>query len=134
MKASFASPLPLFLFRLRQTLLFGFRLGVLGLTQPRAAEDVAQRVVAFVARVLVEMILGDRPGIFAGPRLIPGLRILDCEPVLQRVRARARETLRDLEVLGRAAEAGLVGEVRRLDDERVAFPMPHRVAEPLADR
>jgi hypothetical protein len=70
-------------------LLFGLR-GV-RLALPRAAEDVAQRVVPLVARVFVQMILRDRPCVLTGPRPIPRVGILDRELILQRVRAGARE-------------------------------------------
>src|SRR5207237_2152904 len=96
MKASCTSPSP--------SLLFRFGLRVLGLAQPCAAQDVAHRVVALVTRVFVQMILSDRPGVFAGPRLLPRLRLVDREPVLQRLRVGAREPLGDREVFGRAAE------------------------------
>ena len=59
--------------------------------------------------------------------------------VLQLVRRLAREPLDDLHVGAVAqavavqADARLIGEVRRLDDQRVAFPVAARVAHVLAD-
>src|SRR5262245_48337243 len=91
---------------------------------PRPAKDVAQRVVAFVARVLVDEAVGRRPRVLRAPRPGPRRRIVDRELVAQRVRASAREALDDVQVFARAAEAGLVAEVRGVDDQRVAFPSP----------
>src|SRR5262249_27325634 len=90
--------------------------------QPRPAKNVAERVVAFVARVLEEPLAGDRPRLLAGPRPHPRVRILDRETVAQRLCIDPREALDDVQVLARAAEACLVGEVRGVDDERIALP------------
>src|SRR4051812_48629211 len=94
LRPSFASLSPSLLFRLV--------LRVVGFTLPRAAQDIAHRVVSFVAGLLVEMILLNRPAVLAGPRLLPRLRILDREAVFERVGVGAGEALGDLQVLGRA--------------------------------
>ena len=44
-----------------------------------------------------------------------------------------REALGDLQVHGRTAVACLVGEVRRFDNQCVAFPVSNGIAEPKAD-
>src|SRR5438552_467513 len=99
----------------------------------RAAEHAGERVVAFVAGVLVETLGRRVPRIFAGPRSVPRRRILDSEAIEERPRIDAREALDDVQVLARAAELRLVREVGRVDDERIALPMPDRVAHPFAD-
>ena len=60
--------------------------------------------------------------------------------VAQLVVVDARDALGDLQVGAvpqpvavAAADARLVGEVRGLDDQRVALPVPARIAEILAD-
>src|SRR5262245_59149655 len=74
-----------------------------------------------------------RPGF--GPRL----RIVDCCGVVERVLTRAREALGEAQRLAVIAgvsriastvrsDRHLVGEVCRLDDERIAVPMPARIA------
>src|ERR1700704_1435252 len=71
---------------------------------PGAAQHAAQRVVAFVARVLVELLSGRVPGILAGPRAVPRRRIVDGEPVEQRPRAGAGEALDDVQLVARSLE------------------------------
>src|SRR5262245_41907546 len=69
-----------------------------------AGEDAGQRVVAFVAGVLVERI---RRGIhvqLAAPRLRERIRILDGELITNLVRRDARQALDDLRVVRSAAE------------------------------
>src|SRR4029079_19665460 len=65
----------------------------------RAAQHAAERVVAFVAGVLVEVFLGVVQRVLAGRRLVPGRRIVHGEPIEQRVRAGPREALDDVQVL-----------------------------------
>ena len=89
-----------------------------------------QRVVPLVARVLVELLVARHPRVFAGPGPVPRLGIFDGEPVQQRLVVDAREPLDDFQLLARSVELRLVGEVRRLDDERVAFPPADRIAQP----
>src|SRR5438034_11459648 len=70
---------------------FGLRLFLF--PQPRALQNVRQRIVAFMAGVLVDMRISRRPGHFAGPRTLPGIWIFQGEPVQQRAIAGAREAL-----------------------------------------
>ena len=44
-----------------------------------------------------------------------------------------RPALDEVQVLARARDIGLRAEVRHVDDQRVALPMPARIAVPLAD-
>src|SRR4029453_4158531 len=78
-------------------LLAGF-LRIVDFLQPRATQDVAHRVVAFMARVFVEELCGSRPRVLARPRLRPGVGILNRKPVQERLRIDARETLYDVQV------------------------------------
>src|SRR5262245_51459385 len=92
--AAAANPIPasnvMTFVRIAFTSLVLFGLRRFRLAQPGAAKDVAQRVVPFMARVFVEMILRDRPRVFTRPRPIPRVGILDRELILQRVRSGAR--------------------------------------------
>src|SRR5439155_1775559 len=97
------------------------------------------RVVPLVARVLEHLVLGiavhrERDL----PRLRIHARIVDRHLVLDRVGARRREALDDVELLalrdaadaagcGARRDRSLVVVIRRLHDERVAFPMPARI-------
>src|SRR5215475_12897034 len=77
--------------------------------------------------VLLAELLDDGPG----PR--PHRRILDRRLVFKRVGPNPRPALDQVQVLARAAIVVLRAEISDVDDERVAFPAPARVAEPLAD-
>src|ERR1043166_7967559 len=113
------------------------RLSVVG---ARAAQNVEQRVIAFVARVFVHPV-----AVVAPPRKLnrerPSVRfwIVDDGRVLQRVVVESRELLRNLQRVAErlaaavAADAVPVEHVRRLDDERVAVPVRARVAHVAAD-
>src|ERR1700730_19234690 len=104
----------------RISLLPGFLL--VSLSQPGAAQNIAQRVVGLVARVLEDVLAGGRPGVFAGPWLCPRCRIVDREAVEERIGSDARESLDHLPVLARSSESGLIGEIGRVDDQRIPFP------------
>src|SRR5438093_2593735 len=80
----------------------------------RAAEDVAEGVIRFVARVLIQLVARCRPGVLPCPRLFPRRRILDGEPIEQRLAVDAGESFDDMEVLARSSKPGLVREVRRV--------------------
>src|SRR5471030_148767 len=111
--------------RLPGALLGRFRFLVL---RTRAGEDAVHPVIVFVARVLVEVLALALEILHRNhrrPRAAPRIRILDGELVIDRVLVRAPEALRELHVLGGSLEGHAleIGEVRRLDHERVAFPM-----------
>src|SRR5437899_12577847 len=93
------------------------RLGLF--SEARTPQDVAERVVAFVARVLEQQVAGGRPHLFTRPRPLPRGRIFDAEPIAERLRIDSREALDDVQVLARAAETRLVGAIRRIHHERV---------------
>src|SRR5207248_4299310 len=103
------------------------------LLRARAAQAVFYRVISFVAGVLEDPICSRLERDRAAPRPRPRLRILDGERVADRVRVDARETLDDVEPLTRAAPVGFLGEVRRVDDQRVALPASDRIAQPELD-
>src|SRR5262245_39742849 len=83
--------------------------------------------------VLVDEIARRRPRVLAGPRCCPCIRVFHYEAIEQRLCVKPREALDDVQILCRSSEPGLVCEIRRVYDERVAFPAADRVAEPLAD-
>src|SRR5439155_14858770 len=51
------------------------------LATARAAQNIFQRVIAFVARVFVDVGVSRGPGVFARPRPVPGIGILDGEAI-----------------------------------------------------
>ena len=61
-------------------------------------------------------------------RVVQGDGPFDC------VRTDRREALHHAKLVARAAIRRLVREVRRLDDERVAFPVAAAIADVLTDR
>src|SRR5688572_5451132 len=115
----------------------GFRLlGCLFVLQNAGTFHYADHcVVAFVTRVLVQLIAGpaNGPGVFTRPRLVPGRRIFNCKPIEERFVVDAVEPFGDLQTIRRAAEPRLVVEVGRLNDQGIAFPPPDRVAKPIPD-
>src|SRR5437867_1227059 len=74
-----------------------------------------------------------RHGDLHGPRLCKCRRIVNRELVKKRVRIQALEAFREPHVLAGSSEGRLVCEIRRLDDQGIAFPMAARVSFPLAD-
>src|SRR4030095_11414038 len=109
-------------------------LALSGLLGPRTSEDASEHFdVPFVARELLDVVLGCAQANDGGPWLHPRGRIIDRHLVVDRVGARPRETLREMQAIRRAHEVALRREVRRVDDERVAFPMAARVAVQLRD-
>jgi len=109
----------------------------------RRHDEVADRGVVLVARVLVEPVVGVA---HEWERGFPGLRehdgVLDRDLVIDRVGSRPRQALDDRELLARgerlAARADdqhrrLAVEVRGFDDQRVALEPAARAAEPLHD-
>src|SRR5262252_1702521 len=114
------------------TLRLLLRVGRLGgfLFPARAAQDVAQPIVAFVTGELVDRSVGPNHRVGHGPGPRPRRRIVYREAVLEGVGIEAREAFDEMEVRAGAAEARLVGEVGRVDDERVALPVSARIADP----
>src|SRR6185436_20071408 len=110
----------------------------------RRHDVIADHRVVLVTRVLEDLVaVVALPRHLDGPWRGPDHGIVERGPVGQRVRPRTRETLREHVLLAdrrvverRRADgvnvrrAALAVEVRRLDDERVAFPAAARVAEP----
>src|SRR5262245_10997594 len=90
--------------------------------------------VPFVAGVLVNDSVERRHRVDGGPRLREGSGILHGELVVEGIGGRAREPLDELQSLARPPEVVAVVEIRRLDDERVAFPMTARIAKIATDR
>ncbi len=114
---------------------------VLAASVRAAAQEVRHRVVPFVTGVLVDLrvVRQLRDGNHRRPRPRKCRRILDGDRVLERRRVDPLEALDQVQRLGRARPdvrplvIGPVQEVRRVDDQRVAFPTTDRIAKPLAD-
>src|SRR5687768_11987322 len=100
----------------------------------RRAEDVAHRVIAFVTRVLEDLLrvtdLGQRHDV--GPRPCPGIRVLEGHTPLDDGWRDRREALGHHDVLGGALRRRFGSEVGRLDNQGVAFPPAARIAKILA--
>src|SRR6267143_2412728 len=92
-------------------------------------EHVGQRVVAFVAGEFVDWSGRPRHGQFTLPGLCEGGRVVDLEPVEQRIGVEKTEPLYQVkipiprEVSARVpVEAAAVVEIRRVHHKRVAYP------------
>src|SRR4051812_11852619 len=103
------------------------------LPESRALQNVLHGVIAFMAGVLVNVPARRRPRHLTRPRPFPRRRVLYRETIQQRLVIHTSEPLHHVQVLRRSAEPRLVGEIRGVDNERVAFPMSHRIAHPLPD-
>src|SRR5471032_1055447 len=118
---------------LSRALLGGVGLGGL-LQRAGAAEGARQAFVTLVARHLENLVLGGPENHRRGPRLAVHRRVDDFHVPLNRLRTSAREALDRVQVRGGLVlEARLRRVVRAVHDERVAFPVAARVAEPLTD-
>src|SRR5215831_20128166 len=86
-----------------------------------AAEGAGHRFVALMTGVFVDLVFGLLHVQDGGPRLNPGVRIVDGHFVLQRIRTDTTEPLDHMELFAAAAPADrrVVAEVRRVDDECV---------------
>src|SRR5688572_5933718 len=95
----------------------GLRCGTLFFTS--AAQDAFHTVVPLVTGVLEHLLarVDERNG--QGPRLCKRRRVGDRHPIVDLARADPREALDEMKVLGRSAVKHLVGEVRRVDDQRL---------------
>src|SRR5450631_2484864 len=81
--------------RLVRSLLRVFRRGFL--VGARAAQDAHHRVVALVARVLVDVVVALQHRDLRGPGFRPRLRVADGELVYERIRGHARELLNEMQ-------------------------------------
>src|SRR5206468_839171 len=61
------------------------------LEKARAAQNVAQRVVIFMTRVFVQVVVGRDPRILSGPRPGPRRRIVDGESIEQAIGIEPRD-------------------------------------------
>src|SRR5689334_23512287 len=119
------------------TLVCGFRCRLL--FGASAAEDSDHRVVPLVTGVLVERTFDfrHRDGRCPGP-ILRG-RIFNRIAVVDGVLAHASEPLYNMQIRSGSRTAiervrnDLVVEIRGVNHERVAFPMPARVAQPQPD-
>src|SRR6476661_8770886 len=75
------------------------------LSGARAAQDICERVVSFMARVLEDRLVGRGPRVLTRPGPRPRLRIFDGEPVHQRLAVGTPEPLDDVELIGGSAES-----------------------------
>src|SRR4029453_14683052 len=95
-----------------------------------STEDVGQRIVRLMARVLVNEVVDAIEGNFAAPGARERRWIVDGELVENRVRAPPGEGFDHLQAFGRAPKSLERMKIRRLDDERIAFPPSDRIAHP----
>src|SRR5262249_28730550 len=86
-----------------------------------------------MAGVLEKRIPALRDGNFHSPWFRKCVRIVDRELVQKRVGIKPLEMFGQPHIFARATESSPVREVRRLDDERIAFPMASRVSFQLAN-
>jgi hypothetical protein len=96
--------------------------------QPKVSLDAARLRINSVLRIALagELLLG-------GPRPCPLRWIVDRDLVAERPGPRPRPTLDQVQVFTRPLEVSLRAEIRHVDDEGVALPVPAGVAVPLAD-
>src|SRR5579872_1848043 len=95
------------------------------------AENIVHAVVPFKTCVLVDWAPCRRERKFDRPGLRKYGRIINCRPVKNRVRIDTTETLYNFQILGGSLRGG--PEVRGFDNQRIAFPMANRIAEPQSD-
>src|SRR5499433_2515557 len=90
-------------------------------------ERIEHHVVAFMAGVFVDVVAGIQPVWHVDcPAARPRLGIIDREIIAQLVLSNAREALGYLRSVAEetTAGAGLIIEIDRLDNQRVALPVP----------
>jgi hypothetical protein len=102
------------------------------LLRAEASQDVGQCVVAFVAGIFIYRTGRTREGEFALPGLGEGGGIVDFEPIENCVGIEKAEALDDVKISvptvhasGVPIKAAGVIEVRRIDHQRPAFPVPN---------
>src|SRR5260370_955526 len=86
-----------------------------------------------MTRVLVYLFVSQLQRNHSGPRLCPGRRIVDRDFVVDSIRADARETLDDAQVLVRSPEVTLGRIIGRVDDQRIALPVTDGITEQLPE-
>src|SRR5262245_54563266 len=94
------------------------------LFSPRTGKYTGHAVISFVTSILIERAINLLHGDFAGPRFGPARFIINRELVEQRIRVCACEALDHSHLIARSSKTCLVGEIRRFNDECIAFPMP----------
>src|SRR5215467_14329216 len=112
--------------------LCAFWLLLASLVRPRAREHARHRIVPFVASILDYRPLDPVHGNLRGPAPRERRGVVHRELVQDRLRPRTLELFDELQVFVRTTEAVFVGEIRGLHHQRIAFPAPTRIAEPLA--
>src|SRR5215467_5901953 len=102
---------------------FSRRFGLFGLfllLTSYAPQNISQRVIRFVARVFVHVLVRDGPSHFPCPRPCPRGRIFHSKTVEQGPRSRSSEAFDHVQVLRRSTEARFISEVRGIDYQRFA--------------
>src|SRR6478672_9010510 len=101
---------------------------LLPLFETCATQDAQQGFVALVTGVLENRLTGGLHRQLHAPRTGKRRRIVDRELVEQRIDVCPRKALDQVQFRARAAEVRLVGEVGRVDNERLPFPVADRIA------
>src|ERR1700693_2197202 len=100
---------------------------------PGATKHVDHGIVALVTGVLVKVIRYRHESRLCCPGSCKRRRVVDREPVENRIRADAREPFDHVQVLTGSPEPGLAGEISRVYHQRVALPVANRISHPPAD-
>src|SRR6266567_5530493 len=103
------------------------------LVEPGSGENTHHALIRLVTRVLIDLFVSQLQRNHGCPGPRPRRRIVDRDFVVDSVRADARETFDDVQVLVRSPEVTLGRVIGRVDDQRVALPVTNRVTEPLPD-
>src|SRR5712671_5414604 len=98
-----------------------------------SAEVIRQAVIALVTRELEYRALGLHHRKLSFPRSCPCCRIFNREFVEDGVLADACEAFDHMQVFTGSSEVSLIGEIRCVDNQRIALPAATRVAHQLAD-
>src|SRR5438105_4923534 len=70
--------------------------------------------------------------LFGSPGPHPHRRVFDGHNIFKGGRTGSRPAFDQVQILARALEIGLRTEIRHVDHQRIALPVPARVAVPLA--
>src|SRR5262245_7672551 len=101
--------------------------------EPRTGEGVCQPAVAFMTGVLEDWTDCLLHGQLGRPGSCPCRWIVDRKSVVDPVFGHAREAFGQAHVLTGPLERRLVGEIRRLDDQGLTFPVANRIPRQAAD-